>query len=197
MPGSARTRITAGEWRGRTVLTPHGAALRPTTALVREALFNILGELVVGAAFVDLYAGAGTVGFEALSRGAASVTFVERDRAATDLIRVTAARLGCADRCRVVTGEVLAWLRRRPDEIAAADICYLDAPYRDDDSAVALELIAQGPPAVMVCEHHRARHLPEACGRLRRVREATYGATRLTFWRREPSSRSGAGDGVR
>ena len=195
MPGPARTRITAGEWRGRTVLTPRGTSLRPTTALVRQALFNILGERVVGASFLDLYAGAGTVGFEALSRGAASVTFVERDRAVIDLVRTSAERLGCADRCRLVAAEVVGWLRRASAQLPATDICYLDAPYRDDESAVSVVLIAATPPAMVVCEHHRARHLPGDVGGLRRVREASYGATRLTFWRREASSTSDAGDG--
>jgi len=195
MPGAvAQTRITAGEFRGRLVLTPPGQAVRPTTALVRKALFDILGDAVVGAVVVDLYAGSGTVGFEALSRGARSVLFVERHRAATELITRTAERLGCTDRCRTVSADVPAWLRRRPGELAAADICFLDAPYRDDAGAM-IELIATAPPRLVVCEHHRARGLPERAGRLRRTREATYGATRLTFWRREPAGAGGDDDG--
>jgi len=181
----AETRITAGQWRGRQVLTARGRELRPTTSLVRQALFDILGDRVGGAAMVDLYAGAGTVGFEALSRGAESALFVERERANAALITATAERLGCADRCRVAVAPVLSWLRREPDELAAAGLCFLDAPYRDDEVATALGLLGASPPALVVCEHHRARELPEAVGRLRRVREATYGATRLSFWQRD------------
>src|SRR5437899_7173698 len=185
MPQMAQTRITAGEWRGRAVLTPPGRRLRPTTSLVRQALFDILGPGVAGATVIDLYAGAGTVGFEALSRGAASVVFVERDRGNGALIAATAERLGCRDRCRVVVADTLDWLRRRPAELGRAELCFLDAPYRDDEVAAALELIAASPPARVVCEHHRARRLPQAVGRLKMVREATYGTTRLSFWQRD------------
>jgi 16S rRNA (guanine966-N2)-methyltransferase len=194
MPAAkAQTRITAGEFRGRLVLTPRGQSVRPTTALVRKALFDILGDQVLDATMVDLYAGAGTVGFEALSRGAASVLFVERHRGASELITRTAEQLGCAHRCRTVNVDVPTWLRRRPAELAGADICFLDAPYRDDAGAM-IELIGIAPPRLVVCEHHRATSLPEVAGRLRRMREATYGATRLTFWQRAPDKTGGDDD---
>jgi len=95
---SAQTRITAGEWRGRLISTPRGSAVRPTRSLVRQSLFNILGDRVIDADVVDLYAGAGTVGFEALSRGAESATFVERSRESLAAITETAVRFRCADR---------------------------------------------------------------------------------------------------
>lgn len=189
----AQTRITAGRWRGRQVLTPPGLEVRPTTALVRQALFDILGARVEAAMVVDLYAGAGTVGFEALSRGAARVVFVERHPATAALIGATADRLGCADSCRVVVADVLRWLRRSAVEVAGADLCFLDAPYRDDEVAAALELLGGSPPARVVCEHHRARRLPGTVGRLGRVREATYGTTRLTFWQRDRHGGDGEG----
>src|SRR5579884_2801993 len=162
MPTTAQTRITAGQWRGRSLVTPRGGReLRPTTSLVRQALFDILGELVEGAAFVDLYAGAGTVGFEALSRGAGRATFVERDRAAVECIRATAAKLGCLDRASAQQAEVVAWLRANPRTVEAADVLFLDAPYRDEEgSDAALRLLGERPPALAVCEHHRARRLP-------------------------------------
>jgi len=186
MPQTAETRITAGEWRGRALVTPkHGLALRPTTSLVRQALFNMLGEVVVDARVIDLYAGAGTVGFEALSRGAAQVTFVERERSAVECIAATAAKLGCRDRVRTVTAEVVTWLASRPREVPLADLVFLDAPYRDDGVDDALRLLGESPPALVVCEHHRARRLPERLGGLARVRESTYGATRLTIFRRD------------
>jgi 16S rRNA (guanine966-N2)-methyltransferase len=190
MPTSAQTRITGGRWRGRALVTLRGGtALRPTTSLVRQALFNILGTAVEGAGFVDLYAGAGTVGFEALSRGAARVTFVERDRAVLECIAATAARLGCADRVRPQSADVVAWVRANPRATEAADVVFLDAPYRDEPGAdAALQLLGEHPPALVVCEHHRARHLPETVGGLARVRESTYGATRLTILRRSDAA---------
>jgi 16S rRNA (guanine966-N2)-methyltransferase len=182
----ATTRITAGAWRGRQVQTPAGLDTRPTTSLVRQALFNILGD-VGGAAVVDLYAGAGTVGFEALSRGAASVTFVEHHRPTLNLVRATAERLGCADRCRLVAGDALHWVRGRPPELRAADLVYVDAPYRDAGALDVLDAIGAEPPALVVCEHHRAMTLPDVVRGLRHVREAAYGTTRLSFYRRSGS----------
>jgi 16S rRNA (guanine966-N2)-methyltransferase len=183
MSGAAATRITAGAWRGRQVDTPPGLATRPTTSLVRQALFNILGD-VEGAAVVDLFAGAGTVGFEALSRGASRVTFVERDRPTLRLVARTAERLGCDDRCRLVGADALAWVRGRPADLAEADLVYLDAPYRDTGVIAVLDAIGAQSPPLVVCEHHRAARLPDALGGMERVREATYGTTRLTFYRR-------------
>jgi 16S rRNA (guanine(966)-N(2))-methyltransferase RsmD len=179
----ATTRITAGVWRGRAVETPPGLETRPTTSLVRQALFNILGD-VGGAAVLDLYAGAGTVGFEALSRGAARVTFVERHRPTLGLVAQTAERLGCADRCRLVVADALSWVRGRPSDLAAADLAFVDAPYRDRGLLDVLDALGAESPPLVVCEHHRAATLPDAVGGLRRVREATYGATRLSFFRR-------------
>jgi len=191
----AETRITAGEWRGRALVTPrHGHEVRPTTALVRQALFNILGDTVAGARVVDLYAGAGTVGFEALSRGAAHATFVEHDRAALDCVLQSAERLGCRDRVRIVTADVVTWLRGRPRELAAADVVYLDAPYRDEGVVEALRLLGEQPPALVVCEHHRARRLPDRLGGLARVRESAYGTTQLTMLRRDLAAVPTPGD---
>jgi len=178
---AAETRITAGEWRGRIVNTPPGLEVRPTRSLVRQSLFDILGQRVVGARMLDLYAGAGTVGFEALSRGAATVTFVERHRDALQLIAKTADRFGCRDRCRIVGAEVRRWLRTAPEETTAADICYLDAPYQDPELEAVLELLGASPPRLVVCEHHRARVIAEHIGLLTRTREARYGLTTISF----------------
>lgn len=192
MAGQAATRITAGTWRGRQVETPPGLGTRPTTSLVRQALFNIIGD-VDGAAVVDLYAGAGTVGFEALSRGAAAVTFVERHRPTLRLVAQTAERLGCAGRCRLVAADALAWVRGRPAELAAADLVFLDAPYRDEGIGAVLDALGAQTPPLVVCEHHRAARFPDAVGGLERVREATYGTTRLSFFRRA-GARAPAGE---
>ena len=178
------TRITAGDFRGRLVETPRGTALRPTRSMIRQALFNVLGERVVDARVVDMFAGAGTVGFEALSRGARAVVFVESDRGAGSLITSNARRFGCLERCRLIHADAARWLRTEPAEVPAADICYVDAPYRDPDIDTILELLGDRPPRLVVCEHHRARRLPERIGKLERVREITHGLSTLTFLQR-------------
>ena len=190
-PHAAQTRITAGEWRGRVVGTPSGREVRPTRAMVRQSLFDILGPTVVGARMIDLYAGAGTVGFEALSRGAASVTFVERHREALALIAKTAERFGCRDRCTLVGAEVRRWLRGAAEQTAETDLCYVDAPYRDPELDSVLELLGSAPPRLVVCEHHRARDIPEQIGRLTRFREARYGLTTISFLQRTAAPSGG------
>jgi 16S rRNA (guanine966-N2)-methyltransferase len=187
----AETRITAGEWRGRVVSTPSGLEVRPTRSLVRQALFDILGQRVAGAHMLDLYAGAGTVGFEALSRGVASVTFVERHREALSLIAKTADRFGCRNRCRIVGADVRRWLRGATAETAGADLCYVDAPYQDPELDAVLELLGASPPRLVVCEHHRARGIAEQIGNLTRTREARYGLTTISFLQRNAAASDG------
>ncbi len=183
MPMTAQTRVTGGEWRGRPLSTPRAPILRPTRAMVREALFNILGDEVVGAEVVDLFAGAGTVGFEALSRGARRAVFVDRDEQALVHVRTTAQMLGCVARCRVIRADAVRWLRSRPAELDANAIVFIDAPYRDDTVMDALALLGEAPPRVVVCEHHRARSLPDSIGGLAVVRRGRYGITDLTVLR--------------
>jgi len=187
----AASRITGGEWRGRQLTTPAGLEVRPTRGMVRQALFNILGTRVGGARVVDLYAGAGSLGFEALSRGAVHATFVDRRPQSLGLIAATARRFGCEDRVQLVAADAVAWLRRAPAEAGGADICFVDAPYRDERLTTALELLGGLAPALVVCEHHRARALPAELGRLTAVRTAHYGLTDLTLYQRrereEPS----------
>jgi 16S rRNA (guanine966-N2)-methyltransferase len=183
MPNSAQTRITGGDWRGRLLSTPREQIFRPTRSVVREALFNILGDEVAGADLVDLFAGAGTVGFEALSRGARSVTFVDRDPRALAHIRATAERLRCGERCRPTMAEALQWVRSRPAGLREAGIVFIDAPYQDDTVLDVLEALGEAPPPLVVCEHHRARSLPQRLGGLAVARRARYGITDLSILR--------------
>jgi 16S rRNA (guanine966-N2)-methyltransferase len=173
------------------VNTPSGLEVRPTRSLVRQSLFDILGQRVVGARMLDLYAGAGTVGFEALSRGAATVTFVERHREALVLIARTADRFGCRDRCKIVGAEVRRWLRGAGAETAAADLCYVAAPYQDPELDAVLDLLGTSPPRLVVCEHHRARGIGEHIGTLTRFREARYGLTTISFLQRDAAPSDG------
>ncbi len=180
----AETRITGGAWRGRRITTPKGLdVLRPTRGMVRQALFNILGPQVEGTRFLDLYAGAGSVGFEALSRGAARATFVDRGRESLRLIAATALSFGCQDRVDLVAADVVPWLRRRPTQAREADMCFVDAPYQDDEMLAALEVLGDIAPPLIVCEHHRARPMPATLGALAAVRTAHYGLTDLTMYR--------------
>jgi len=125
-------RIIGGEWRGRRIRFPGTAGIRPTPDRVRETLFNWLAPVIEGSRCLDLFAGSGALGLEALSRGASKVTFIERDREAAGQLRETAALLA-RDRATVVNADALAWLADTP---TAHDIVFLDPPF---DSAVLAE----------------------------------------------------------
>jgi 16S rRNA (guanine(966)-N(2))-methyltransferase RsmD len=121
-------RVIAGEWGGRRLQAPAGSATRPTSDRVREALFAILGERVQGARVLDLYAGSGALGIEALSRGAAEATFVDSAPAAVKAVRANLAVLGAEADVR--RADARAFLRGALREGRHYDLVFLDPPYR-------------------------------------------------------------------
>ena len=123
-------RVVSGEFGGRKLVVPDGLGTRPTTDKVRQAVFNSLDSagLIDGAAVADLFAGSGALGIEALSRGAATCVFVERDRAALQALRTNIAALGLAGRTTVVTSDVPAWV----PALRAIDLALIDPPYEFD-----------------------------------------------------------------
>ena len=168
-------RVVAGDLRGRRLVTPAGATTRPTSDKVRQATFNALesaGDLE-GALVLDLFAGSGALGIEALSRGAARATFVERDRGALEALRANLAALGLADRSTVVVGDAL----RHTD--GRWDLVLLDPPYAFEGWD---ELLGRLDAAVVVCESAAAVQAP-AGWRLARVKR--YGSTVVTIFRSE------------
>ena len=123
------TRIIAGEARGRRLKVPPGDRVRPTTDRVRESLFAALGSLIDldGLVVLDAFAGSGALGLEALSRGAAHATFVERNPAAAAVVRANVAALDFGDRSRIVRADVLRWLGASGEE--SFDLAFCDPPY--------------------------------------------------------------------
>jgi 16S rRNA (guanine966-N2)-methyltransferase len=143
-------RVVAGVARGRQLRAPVGSATRPTSDRVREAMFSMMGSLgaVEGATVVDLFAGSGALGIEALSRGAAAATFVDSDRAAVDCIRANLEVLGpSGPTATVVRADVLGWVAGAP----AFDLALADPPYRWDGWPALLEGLA-GRAALLVAE---------------------------------------------
>jgi 16S rRNA (guanine966-N2)-methyltransferase len=191
----AGARLTGGEAAGRRLLTVSGDGLRASTGLVRAACFNILAAEVEGAVVVDLFAGAGSLGLEALSRGASRATFVELRRERAQLISANLESLGWTSRSQVVVGDALAWIKGRPPELTQSRLVLLDPPYRDVGPQLCLDAIrllggvAAGLGAwnpVVVVEHHRDLSVPDQAGALNCVRTAKYGTTVLSFYRRLP-----------
>ena len=171
-------RVIAGEFRSRRLKSIPGDATRPTPDRLRETLFNILAPRIVGAAFLDAYAGTGAVGIEALSRGARHAFFLERNRRALDAIRENLASLGLEPRATVIAGPVLVTMPR-----SAADIVFLDPPYDlEREYVAALELLAESPPALVVAQHSVRLALADAYGTLERTRTVRHGDNALSFF---------------
>src|ERR1700674_1766105 len=125
------TRITAGTHRGRPLRTRPGLETRPTPSLVREALFNIIGDSIRGARVLDLFAGSGSIGIEALSRGAERVTFVDPERTCATIGTEKLALTGFAQRAGVACAEATDWLRAHRGDLTDYNLIVLDPPYRD------------------------------------------------------------------
>lgn len=175
-------RIHGGAEAGRRLKTPKG--IRPTQGVVKEALFNMLAGELEGARVVDLFAGSGALGIEALSRGAGRATFVERDPGAAAILRQNLEALGYLDRATTVRADALRWLSGHPPEVAAAGLVLLDPPYEDQSLEAALIALDQqvGAGALVVAEHARREQMP-LLRRLRQLRQRDYGDTRLSILR--------------
>jgi 16S rRNA (guanine(966)-N(2))-methyltransferase RsmD len=173
-------RVIAGLFKGRRLSTPSWAGVRPTSDKLRETLFNILAPRVAGARVVDGYAGTGAIGIEALSRGAAHVTFIEKDARAVSLIQSNLATCGVEQGYTIQHGEVASVLRKLPRD-ATFDLVLLDPPYQDG-ATPALEAAADrlGEDGMIVLER-AARREPELPSGLARRRDVKSGDSTLTF----------------
>ena len=203
-------RIIAGTYRSRTLAAPTGMSTRPTSDRLRETLFNVLAPRIQGASFLDLYAGSGAVGLEALSRGAQRVAFVERAPAALKVLDGNLARLGVRECVSIQRKSVRAYLKSvtgpspkpgknpklekspksetnpKPEKY---EVVFLDPPYEAaEEYAIALGLLggaAQGilaPGAIVIAEHRRKFALEERYGSLRRTRVLEQGDAALSFY---------------
>lgn len=182
-------RVIAGQAKGRALRSLRGSAMRPTSARVRAALFSILGDTVLGGPFLDLYAGTGAVGIEALSRGAPWADFVEQYRAACEVLRRNLAAAGCAERARVIPLPVARFLTRPADRTYA--VVFADPPYGAGEVERVLTDLAGWSgltPETLVVVQHSSREQVRAEG-WRLVRRESYGDTRLSFFRPEEGTR--------
>lgn len=179
----ANMRVITGTAKGRKLTAPVGLQTRPTSDMAKEAVFSIIQFEVEGAQVLDLFAGSGQLGIEALSRGAAAAVFVDKAREAQGAIRQNLDKTGLAQRARVVTGDVLSFLKT---ETGAYDIALLDPPYHMGLAAEALPLVAarMRPGAVILCETMRDEPMPDAAGDFSNRREYRYGKTKITTYRR-------------
>jgi 16S rRNA (guanine(966)-N(2))-methyltransferase RsmD len=174
-------RVIGGEFRSRRLHAPRGLEVRPTPDRLREALFNVLSPVIGDAVFVDAYAGAGSVGIEALSRGAERAIFIERSKQALKVLQENLRSLGVESRAQVIHGGAATYLGSQ-----RGDIYFLDPPYErveEYDRALAI-LGADGLSGrLVIVQHFSKQVLPEKAGALERYRVLRQGDNSLSFYR--------------
>lgn len=175
-------RIIAGEWRGRPIKAPSGRGVRPTADRIREAWLGSIGPRIRGKRVVDLFAGSGALGLEALSRGAEHVVFVERAKAAIRALESNVRILEASDRCRIVRADAFSFLDSSP---TVFDLAFADPPYDTGFATRIMERMASDPFAREAwVEHRSAEQMPPLDGMSTR----RYGDTTLSIW--EPPNES-------
>jgi 16S rRNA (guanine966-N2)-methyltransferase len=186
-------RVIAGEYRHRTLRSLPGLAIRPTSDRLRETLFNVLCSgnpaALAESSWLDLYAGTGAIGIEALSRGARMAYFVESSREAAEVIAANLKSLGIASGFQIVRVDTVKALRRLEAERSAADYVFLDPPYSLQDEYVrTLTALASsqvvGVHTIVIAEHQKRFDPGEAFGALQRYRTLAQGDGALSFYRR-------------
>jgi len=191
------SRIIGGAGRGRRLKAAAGSRTRPTGARVRQSLLDILAPVIPGCRFLDAFAGNGSVGLEALSRGAARVVLVDRDAAAVEAAQENARALSRAGgEVRVFRQDARTAIAALADQGMRFDVVYLDPPYASDLYEPLLRLLGEVPllaeGGVVVAEHFHKRSLPERIGALARARTKRVGDHVLSFYARA----AGAGGGT-
>ena len=184
-------RIIAGRLKGRRIASPSWEGLRPTSDRLRESLFNVLAPRIEGARVLDVFAGTGALGFEALSRGASHVVFVDADPRATTAIARTAAAWSVGQGYTIHVGDAVAWLRRL-ERGPRFDLILLDPPYSLPQLRDALDAAAGclSESGVLVLERATRRE-PDDVRSLERVRDLRAGDSTLTFYRRASAVEEG------
>jgi len=185
-------RVIAGKFRSRPLHSLPGMDIRPTSDRLRETLFNVLSAgnpaALEGTVWLDLFAGTGAVGIEALSRGAAEVSFVESSPKTCDLIEKNLASLGMKAGFQVLRSDVAVALKRMESTLLSRDLIFLDPPYRMHDAYVrTLNMLGEPgrlkPSVIVITEHDRKYDPGEEFGSLRRYRKLEQGDAALSFYR--------------
>jgi 16S rRNA (guanine(966)-N(2))-methyltransferase RsmD len=183
-------RVIAGQYKGRRLKTLDGLAVRPTSDRMRETLFNILAPRIEGARVADVCAGSGAIGIEALSRGAAHVTFIEASRKAASMIADNLRHCQIERGFKLIVRDALQAVKYFATEQMQFDLIYLDPPYDSDLYSPVLWQIAKGnlltADGLAIVEHRRQLTLAPNFDRLRPYREVVQGESVLTFYELEP-----------
>lgn len=179
-------KIGSGRFKGRTIATPRGNKTRPTSGRLKKTLFDIIAPDLPGARVLDLYAGAGALGLEAISRGASYATFVERGRSAANAIANNLDQLGITEQAEILKCEVIPALHQLAQRGEQFQIILLDPPYRTDLHATILRQIdgtsVLAEDGFVIIEHHHKLALADVVGSLQKGRAVRAGESCLTFY---------------
>lgn len=182
-------RVVSGTYKGRVLQAVPGNKTRPTTDKVKEAIFNIIGPYFDGGICLDLFAGSGGLGIEALSRGMDKVIFVDRDGKAVQTIHMNVARCSAEDKCEIYRNDALRALKALKKREMTFDCIFLDPPYKKQQLELILEMIDDmsllNKDGLIVCEHSFDVSLPERICNLSCVRTETYGIITISIYKYE------------
>jgi len=181
-------RVIAGQYRSRRLIAPSGSDTRPTSDRLRETVFNVVSAGLADSVWIDLFAGSGAVGIEALSRGARQVYFVESAARAAKIIRANLRTLSIIEGFEVQERDAMQALRALDAAAVVCDFCFIDPPYADDSAyAQSLGFLSQSrlltPNSVVIAEHDKHSDLSERYGALQRFRRLQQGDAVLSFYR--------------
>ena len=181
---SVRVRLISGRYGGRSIDTPDTSRTHPMSERIRNALFNSIGSLVEDAEVLDAFAGSGAVGLEALSRGASSVLFLEKDRIAQKVIQANIKLLGCGDAAKLASSPVASWSDANQDR--KFDLIFVDPPYHDIQLSTVYRLFSHlKPGGTMILSHPGRGEALSGTKGIVVVDNRSYGNACLTFFRRE------------
>lgn len=188
-------RVIGGLFRGRRLRAVEGQAVRPTSDRLRETLFNVLAPRIDDARFLDICAGSGAVGIEALSRGASRATFIDASRRACSVIEANLAALDITNQATIINRDAVAALKRLASEGEQFDIVFFDPPYQSEIYSQVIELLGASTlldDGACVIVEHRAKTPPASeSGELRAYREIKQGESALTFYELSRDSAGG------
>lgn len=176
-------RVITGSARGRVLKTLEGEDVRPTTDRVKESIFSIIQFEIEGRQVLDLFAGSGQLGIEALSRGAAYATFTDMSKNSVDVVKSNLLSTGLGSNSAVLQTDAITFLRNNKKKF---DIVFMDPPYRTGLLQSALELVANSmnDGGVIICEHPYDEELPENAGEFAKYRDYKYGKIAVTVYRK-------------
>ncbi|PLR97403.1 16S rRNA (guanine(966)-N(2))-methyltransferase RsmD [Bacillus sp. T33-2] len=180
-------RVVSGDLKGRALKAVPGNTTRPTTDKVKEALFNMIGPYFIGGLGLDLFAGSGGLGIEALSRGLDKVIFVDRDGKAVQVVNENIRACGLEDKSEIYRNDAERALKAVQKRDLQFNYIFLDPPYKKQQLVKLLQLIEEqglaAPQGTIVCEHSSDIKLPESIGALSKVKHETYGIIGITIFK--------------